>query len=169
MDVLPYPIARKVRLPYPMQIGTGTWDLSPGLTYTGHCEELSWGAQALGTIRIGANPNGYRFGDRVELTAWIARPWTDWISTSLRIAWDWNGNIIGADPSLDPTMVPTADTRASGGRFLGLLGGINVAVPLGPLGTHRFAIEGGGTVHQDLNGPQLERGWKLVVGWQKAF
>ena len=37
-DHVPVPMMgfQKRRLPYPMQIGSGTWDLLPGLTYNGH-------------------------------------------------------------------------------------------------------------------------------------
>ncbi len=34
-----------VRLPYAMQLGTGTFDLLPGLTYTGRVADFSWGGQ----------------------------------------------------------------------------------------------------------------------------
>ena len=32
------------RLPYPMQLGSGTWDLLLGATYLGQVTKLSWGA-----------------------------------------------------------------------------------------------------------------------------
>ena len=44
-----------VRLPYPMQIGSGTYDFLPGLTYTGSRSAYSWGAQARGEIRMNEN------------------------------------------------------------------------------------------------------------------
>ena len=34
---------------------------------------------------------------------------------------------------------------------------------------HRLAIEGGMPVWQDLDGPQLEVDWVVIVGWQYAF
>lgn len=44
-------------LPYPMQLGSGTFDLLPGITYLGQSDHWSWGGQALGTIRLGTNGN----------------------------------------------------------------------------------------------------------------
>jgi len=41
----------RARLPYPMQIGSGTFDLYPGLTYTGQRDQAGWGGQVLATIR----------------------------------------------------------------------------------------------------------------------
>jgi len=167
-DNLPPPLFRQ-RLPYPMQSGSGTWDLLPGLTYTGHTEGLSWGLQGIGTIRTGRNDNGYRLGDRFDATAWLARPWTDWLSTSARVAWSGWGNITGSDDALNPNLVPTADPNRRAGHRLELWGGVNVSVPLGPLGRHRFAVEGGFPAYEWLDGPQLETDWRIVVGWQLAF
>ena len=65
--------------------------------------------------------------------------------------------------------MPTARTDLRGGQVLELLGGINLLLPLGPLGDNRFAIEFGKPVYQRLDGPQLERDWRVVIGWQKAF
>jgi hypothetical protein len=42
-------------------------------------------------------------------------------------------------------------------------------VTKGPLHGHRFALELGRPVYQDLDGPQLENDWLLTVGWQLAF
>jgi hypothetical protein len=165
------PTGRNI-LPYPMQIGSGTWDLIPGVTYQGHASWLSWGAQALGTIRTGRNSRGYRLGDRVDLTTWVALPLTDWVSLSARAAWQWQDNITGRDRTLNtvsaPMMptVPTAFPDRRGGHRLELLGGFNFYLPLGPLGKHRFALEAGAPVYEWVYGPQLETDWRVVVGWQ---
>jgi len=55
-------------LPYPMQIGSGTFDLLPGITYLGQSGKGSWGAQALTTLRLGKNDNGYRLGNKYQLS-----------------------------------------------------------------------------------------------------
>jgi hypothetical protein len=41
-----------VRLPYPMQIGSGSVELTPGLTYLGQKDDWAWGTRAAGTIRL---------------------------------------------------------------------------------------------------------------------
>jgi len=46
-------------LPYPMQPGSGTWDLLPGLTCLGRAAELSRGVQGVGVQRLGENDNDY--------------------------------------------------------------------------------------------------------------
>jgi len=158
-------------LPYPMQIGSGTFDLIPGITYLGHTEQWSWGAQALGTIRTGENENEYRLGNRADATFWVAKPWAKWLSTSLRAQWSSWGNIEGEDPRIDKNrnVVPTADPNRRGGHMLELLAGVNFYPPLGRLGAHRFAVEAGFPAWQYRDGPQLETDWRVVVGWQLSF
>jgi len=162
------PMGRQ-RLPYPMQLGSGTWDVLPGATYKGHTGDLSWGAQALGTLRTGRNRHEYRLGDRVDLTAWTAYQWASWISTSARLAWGAWDDIHGSDRRLNPAVVPTADPDRREGRRLDWLLGINLAVPFGKAGNHRFAIEYGRPIYQRLDGPQLGTQWRLILGWQSAF
>ncbi|PZN82630.1 MAG: hypothetical protein DM484_06120, partial [Candidatus Methylumidiphilus alinenensis] len=49
---------------YGMQLGSGTWDFKPSITYTGQMDEWSWGAQISGTHRLQEqNVNGYALGD----------------------------------------------------------------------------------------------------------
>ena len=161
----------KVRLPYPMQIGTGSWSLVPGITYGGNTGSWSWGGQAGGSIRLDDNSRGYRVGNRAGLTAWLARPLAPWLSLSFRLDWQWWGNIHGSDPQIDMArnVVPTADPNRRGGNRLDGLFGLNAILPLGPLGRHRLAIEGGLPFTQHLDGPQLETDWRITVGWQYAF
>ena len=53
------PAAPDQQLPYPMQLGSGTFDLLPGLTYLGQAGKLGWGAEAMATLRLGENSNDY--------------------------------------------------------------------------------------------------------------
>jgi hypothetical protein len=170
-DEVPVPMAGFAtrRLPYPMQIGSGTWDLLPGATYNGSSGWMSWGAQVRGALRLGENRHGYRLGHRAETTAWAALPLCDWLSVSGRVLYRYNGNIHGADDGLNPAAVPTADPALRRGHAVDLLGGLNLLVPLGPLGRHRLGFEAGAPVYQDLDGPQLETDWRIMVGWQRAF
>ncbi len=158
-------------LPFPMQIGSGTFDWRPGLTYIGHADRLSWGSQVLGTIRTGKNSSGWAASDGVDLTAWLAAPITRWLSVSFRTEYRHWSNFRGNQTAPPPAaLIPTADPKRRGGDRVDLLGGVNVYVPLGRfLGRHRFGIEFGGPVGQWLEGPQLETDWRLVVGWQKSF
>lgn len=156
-------------LPYPMQIGSGTFDLLPGITYLGQSKQNSWGAQAMGTLRLGENSNGYRLGNQLQLTTWVARNWTDWLSTSLRLKGRTWGNIDGEDDRLNPMMIPTADPDRRAGTQLDIGFGLNLYAPKGNLKGGRLAIEFELPLYRALDGPQLETDWQLTLGLQAAF
>jgi len=157
-----------VKLPYPMQVGSGTYNLMPGITYLGQQVNgnYSWGAQAMATIHTGKNDEGYRRGDKLQLTGWLAKLLSENISASVRLAaQSWEG-IEGNDDQLNPMMVQTANPGLLSGKRADLLLGLNIKIP----GTgHRFAIEAGRPVWQDLDGPQLETDMMITAGWQWAI
>ncbi|MEA5597889.1 transporter [Rivularia sp. UHCC 0363] len=163
------PVGKDQILPYPMQIGSGTFDLLPGITYLGQSEKGSWGAQALTTLRLGKNDNGYRLGNQYQVSGWIARNWTDWLSTSLRLTGATWGNIDGADSRLNPMMIPTADPNRRGGTQLNLGFGVNLYAPEGNLKGSRLAMEFELPIYRSLDGPQLETDWQLTLGLQSSF
>src|SRR5436190_10308243 len=98
----------KVLLEYPMQLGSGTYDLMPGLTYVGDAGRWSWGAQTIETIRLGRNYHGYRVGDQYRVSAWSAYGVTDWFAPSIRIEGNWWEDITGSDPGLATNVTPEA-------------------------------------------------------------
>ncbi|HYQ73424.1 MAG TPA: transporter [Gammaproteobacteria bacterium] len=163
------PAMQNARLPYPMQLGSGTWDLLPGITYLGQHDEYSWGGQLLSTLRIGENDNDYTLGNRFEASGWGAYEFSDWWSGSLRMRWQTWGNIDGDDDKLNPAMVPTADPDRQGGTRADLLAGINFYARTGLFKGHRLAIEGGLPVYENLDGPQMSTDWMVTAGWQYAF
>ena len=163
------PLGSQLQLPYPMQLGSGTYDIMPGITYTGFANSLSWGAQVMGTVRLGENSNDYTLGDRFETSIWGAYAATDSFSGSLRLAWNSWDNIDGADPLLNPTIVPTADPDLRGGERLDIGIGINSLVTTGRLKGLRIALEYLFPIHQDLDGPQLETDGILTTGVQMTF
>ena len=155
-------------LPYPMQLGTGTFDALPGITYTGHAGAFGWGAQYGAEIRIGDNSQDYSVGDLHKATVWGSYLWDDWISTSLRLNGRTQGDIDGMDSRI-MAPVQTADPSNHGGERLDLAFGINLAGQDGVLRGHRLAAELQVPVYQDLNGPQLETDWIFTIGYQFAF
>ncbi len=160
-----------VRLPYPMQLGSGSYELLPGLTYSGHHHAWSWGAQGRGRIRLNENHAGYRLGNEYALTAWGAIDAAKWVSFSLRAEWQHNLNIHGREESssVNPAVIPTADPGRRAAASLSLLGGVNFALPGGLLSGLRLAVEVGVPVYQWLDGPGLETDWTTTAGVQYAF
>lgn len=157
-----------VRLPYPMQIGSGSWDLEPAMTYKGQSGKLGYGAQVAAKIRLERNSDNYSLGDVYEGGTWMSYRAAQWVSLSGRMRYRSTGRIRGID-SLIVGPVQTADPDFQGGERLDILGGVNLVSTHGALAGHRLGIEFGVPVYQDLNGPQLRGRWNLNVGWQKAF
>jgi len=163
------PAGNNQHLPYPMQLGSGTCDLIPGLTYLGNNDALSWGAQGIAVLRLGENSNDYTLGNRFNLAGWVAKDWTKQWSTSFRADAQWWDNIDGSDkklPLMAPAIVPTADPDLRGGRRLDLLLGASFAPASGWFEGQRFAAEVGAPIYQNLDGPQLETDWIVTLGWQ---
>ncbi len=156
-------------LPYPMQLGSGTVDLLPGLTYLGESEDWAWMAQVKGAIRLGRNDNDYRLGNQARFGAWGARKLSDWSSLSALIEGRTWGNIDGADPRLNPRIVPTADPDRRGGERLDFVVGLNIYVPEGAAEGNRAAIEVGFPLYRSLDGPQLETDWHVTAVWNWTF
>jgi Protein of unknown function (DUF3570) len=84
---------------YGMQLGSGTWDFKPSLTYTGKSDEWSWGAQVGGTKRLESrNESGFALGDLFETSVWGGYDLTHWLSATVRAAYTWQGSIKGRYP-----------------------------------------------------------------------
>src|SRR4029077_4627295 len=157
------------RLEYAMQLGSGTYDAQPGLTYLGESDCLAWGAQVMGTFHIGSNEHQYSLGDAYRLSAWTQVKVTDWFGPSVRLDWHAWDTIHGADPQLDPTRNPAFDATKQSGDRLDFLAGLNFYVPNGWLKGNRFSIEGGVPVYQYITGPNLGVNWMITVGWNYTF
>ena len=157
------------RLPYPMQIGSGSIGLTPALAYLETAGPWNWGTLLQATAHLNDNDEGYRLGKSAELTSWLLRRVNGWLSASGRIdARTW-GNIDGDDGSLNPMMAPTARADLRAGTRISVLGGLDVAMPGGAFEGLRLGVEAGVPVYQNLDGPQLETDWTVTAGMQYVF
>jgi hypothetical protein len=156
-------------LEYSMQLGSGTWDVLPGLTYLGMSEDWNWGAQAIGVIRLDSNANDYRLGDGYRLSAWTQYKVFNWFGPSARLDWHAWGNIAGADPQLNPSRNPAFDADKQWGERLDFLLGLNFYVPKGLFKGNRFAVEGGVPLWQNIAGPNMAVDWIISAGWSYSF
>ncbi|MGQ0636226.1 MAG: hypothetical protein ACT4QC_16555 [Planctomycetaceae bacterium] len=154
---------------YPMRNSSGTYDFMPGATYRGQNDWWTWGAQATGVIRFGINNFDYKLGDRVNLTAWVARRLSDYLSLSFRLDGNIWGDLFGADPRLNPFLTPTNNPSLQGGGRLDALFGMNLFVPGDYIPAQWFSVEGGIPAYQSLVGPQLKTGWTLTAGYNVRF
>ncbi len=155
------------RLPYNVQLGSGTWDVVWGITYTGRHDRIGWGGEVHGVYRIGENSEGYTQGTVYEASGWMDAMAHDWVSLSARVGWSRRTNVRGSDPLLDPTETPSNDPYKQGWNRLEIGPGANVLLPV--LGGQRFAIEWLFPIFQTVSGPQLERDWTLTAGFQWLY
>jgi Protein of unknown function (DUF3570) len=117
---------------YGMQLGSGTWDFKPSLTYTGKADAWSWGAQAGGTVRMeNRNSSGYALGDMFEGSVWGGYDITHWLTGTVRVAYSWQGGIKGSMPrgvkyragkqyDIDNPQISCRATDFTFGDFIGL-------------------------------------------------
>lgn len=165
---------KEYRAPYDMQLGSGTYDLKPALTYSALSDDVkwNWGAQAMFTCHLGKNENDYSLGDSLKVTGWLQRafgPATSWV----RLAFSDTGHIRGKDSEIDKLIhpltgmgapTPDADPDNYGGRRLDGLIGVSYTK-----GSLSLGVEGGIPLYQYLNGLQLKTTWVLNAGIQIMF
>jgi len=168
-DVTPASSPNETILPYPMQIGSGTFDGTIGLTYLGQASAVSWGSQLKGVLRFGENSNDYRLGNKYSLNNWFAVKASSWLSFSLKTEGVVIDEISGANPDLNPNMVTTADTENSGGTLLNAGLGFNTYVSKGAFKNTRFGFEITVPMYQKLNGIQLKQKEVLTFGIQYSL
>lgn len=168
-DETPMSSGSDVILPYPMQIGTGTWDLMPGITYMGQKGNISWGAQAMGTVRLGENDRDYAWGNKISTHGWFAYRTTNWLSFSAKLTGSSAGEISGSDADLNPMMTPTMDSENFGGEQI--LGGVgfNMYIPNGAFKNVRVGFEYELPMYQNLNGPQMSIQNQMTIGLQYSL
>ena len=167
-----------IRLPYPMHLGSGTFDFYPGITYGGEMGRASWGIQTIGTLRAGKNSNGFSKGDAYTVNAHGAYEVIEnTLSSSVRLSWNHWEAYDGMDPAIRTTMnvmnrpmrtVQTAFPALLGGQRLDILFGINVLLPDFMGLENRLAVEGGFPIYQYLDG-QLETDSVVTLGWQAVY
>ena len=156
------PMGDDMHLPYSMQLGSGTIDLKPSITYLGTAEHMSWGAQASAVLRMGENDNEYTLGNRTNLTAWYAYNQHKKATLTARLDYQSWGNIDGEDSELTmmPSMNPNADPELRGGSRLDLGIGLNSTIH-----NHKLSIEILFPIYQDLDGPQMAVAQSMIVGY----
>jgi len=161
------------RAAYAMQFGSGSYELHPGLSYSGFKDSYSFGGQVNGQFRLDNNNSGYKLGDSYNTTAWAAKKLNEAFSISSRLNYivtqKTKGHYAGLNSEDALMMSPMNNAMYSGGRRLDFLLGVNFIVPEGALKGHRLALEGGMPIYQKVNGIQMRNAYNITLGWQKAF
>jgi len=156
------------RMSYGMQLGSGTYDLLPSLSWQTGKGRWNWGAHASGVIRLGSNDEGYSLGDEAVLNLWASYKPARWVSLNARLQGKTAGRIDGIDPNIAMPM-PGADPLNYGGETVALYAGVDLTPHSGGLKGHRLGVEVGAPLYQSLNGPRLKQDWSVSATWRKAF
>ena len=159
------PMMVNAKLPYAMQLGSGTFDITLGATYKGSTESVSWGIQPLLTFRTGKNSEDYRLGNSQQINFWGAYKITDWVSISGRFLGFSQSKISGQDPDLNPMMVTTADVNNYGGKKIKSFLGFNFMFNQNSrLKNVKIGIEAGAPIYENYNGVQMDKDLSFQIG-----
>ncbi|MFO0688306.1 MAG: DUF3570 domain-containing protein [Myxococcota bacterium] len=155
---------------YDMQLGSGTWDFLPALTYQGERGRLRFGAQAGATIRMEEEGRtGYALGHEAQLTAWGGVRLTDWLGGTLRFLYTHQGRIHGRYDRPTEIRTPGDLPSNSGGELFDVGFGLSATVPRGAFEGMQLSLEWLQPVAQDWGGYQLERTGTLAATWGMVF
>lgn len=157
-----------LRLPYPMQLGSGTFDPILAYTVNGQAGQIGYGVQTKAILRLYDNGDDYKLGDEYAVSVWGSYAFSNALSASVRGAFDSKGKVDGFDENI-VAPVQTANPNFQGGERLDLALGVNWAGQTGTLRGHRLGAEVSAPVYQNLNGPQLKTELAFTLGWQYAF
>ena len=156
-------------LGYGMQLGSGTYDFEPAITYLAQTENYSYGAQLGGILRIGENDQDYTLGNKFEATLWGARKITDSLSASAKFDYSRQSEVDGKDTRMNEAMSPALNPNSQGRDITTFGLGLNYYFKDGGLSGHRLAAEWETPIDQKVNGVQLELDSTWTLGWQYAW
>ena len=151
-------------LPYPMRLGSGTFNLRPGVTYRKYFDWCSLGCQFQTDLPIGRNYRDYSVGEEFRLSYWSSVLLTDKWSVSIRGQHLWRTAFNGADSMANDLLISTNVEEFRGGYWYNIGLGTQLLI-----NGHDFNIEAVPTVYQDIDGIQLETDFSIIASWSKGF
>ncbi len=158
----------RITLPYPMQIGSGSFGLLPGLIYSGNSGDISWKAQYTAAIQLNDNKRDYRLGDRHNLAVSGRIQAQDWLGFSLRARGWTQGRVRGRDRRIIAP-VQAAEPNFLGGDHIDISFGADFKFLNGLLRGNRIDSQFILPVYQKLNGPQIANDWAFAIGLKRNF
>ncbi|MCB9908388.1 MAG: transporter [Planctomycetes bacterium] len=156
------------KLPYDLQLGSGTLDLLPGVLIESRWNRVLVGARASGRIHLQSeNDEDWFRSNSMRLDVWAGARLLGDLTGTVRVQGDWWGDFHGADPDLDPARNPGEDALRQGGDRVNVYGGLSYE--WSEKHTNRLELEVGAPVEEWLDGPQLSQELSLLVGWRVNF
>lgn len=151
-------------MPYPMRLGSGTFNAKPGITWKHYTKNGSFGIQFQTDLPIGRNYRNYSVSDEFRLNTWYSHVVNDNVAASLRVENLWRNNYGGADPETNDMVISTNVESFRGGYTLNFGAGVATLY-----NGHLLNVEFVPTLYQHLDGIQLETDWSVIASWSKSF
>ncbi|WDE95653.1 transporter [Lentisphaera profundi] len=161
------PMGDNTRLGYPMQIGSGTWDLIPSVVYNKFYSNWSWGTKLEAILHTGENSEGYRRGDKLTSNLWASRALNPVFALNSRIEFNAWEDYRGDDDKLKPMsgMNPVADADLRAGKNGSVFAGFTWKT----CEKSRVQFEAGVPVYQEIDGPNLETDYTVNINFLYSF
>ncbi|MBI1836735.1 MAG: hypothetical protein HYR91_05665 [Flavobacteriia bacterium] len=142
------------RLPYMMQLGTGTIDFLPSITYFQQSKDWGIGIQGSSVFRWYFNTFGYHNNNEHQVNIWGATSIWNNISGSFRIEGKILKQLKGADKTIYRYNEIYANPLNYGGLFVIGYIGLAYQFPSGLMNNTRVNLEYGLPLYQNVNGIQ---------------
>ena len=149
-----------MQAPYAMQLGTGTYDLIPSISYIASANQWTYGGQAEYRYHIGENDNEYTWGNKLKLGGYGKYAVNKTVSVAGRLDYLKEDSIDGEDPDIAAMMAPTSDPDNYGGTRIDAT--IDVT---GMFNGHTLGLAYTKPLKQDANGPQMELQSIITLSW----
>lgn len=159
-----------IQLPYPMQLGSGTFDPILALTYLKSTDNYGFGLTVNSILRLYNNSRDYKKGNEYSSLLWYSYVVKKYLILTSRLEATFNSSYSGKDSEMSPTQIPTADPNLQSGikSFAGL--GINILPFSNPkMEQFRITLEAKIPIYQNLDGPQMNTGYILNVSVSQVF
>jgi hypothetical protein len=154
---------------YAMQLGSGTYDFLPCVSYLLQHNKATFSSQLSGTIRTGYNSLGYKLGNEMALNTWFAYQFFPFFSSSVRIEGNIVDKIEGYNPSLYAYNEPSANAVNYGGENVNCAMGTIFQFKKGVLKNSRLGVEYSMPLCQKVNGIQMKSAQTLTISCSKGF
>lgn len=157
------------RLPYMMQLGSGTFDFLSSLNYTFQQRKMAFAFQLSSVIRTSYNINNYVLGNGIGINTWYAYNWWNNFSNSIRFDISSMGKIQGRDKTVYSYNEIGSNTNNYGGQRINLFLGMAYNFNTGFIKNNRISLEYGLPLYQNINGIQLKAKSIFNVTWNYSF
>jgi len=161
------PMSSDARLGYAMQNGTGTFDAFFLINNLNEFGKFKVGEQLFFKLPVSnKNDYGYRYGKDFGLNLWVSYRFFQYLSGSLKINYQYKGEMEGFDNEMNKRMSPAMDSKNQGFNKVNLGLGFNFVNDSIYFKNNRLALELLVPICRDYKGIQMADSFSFILGWQ---